>query len=308
MFYAASFYAANGQPMYNQGGDYYADLEDGILTVYRANSNKSYGFTSDVKVAYDSADNTFSIADPINVGYITGMGNNIMLSEYAVKVKVEEPAGAADWSSLYGVYNESTSAPYMSTLETLVISESDNSDYDLKMLFYYTEGQSSHEVGYGKVNAEGTEITVTFTSTSSLGPVNGDVVFTISGNTISGTISTQYMGNVEYSASKPAGFDASVLYGEYWETFSGYWPTPGTTVIEASDDPNYDLKITFFKPTYGSNYDVAYGTVNADGTVITIAAFTSNMYGPCSAFDINVDGTNLYGRYAGSLDYSATRK
>jgi hypothetical protein len=68
------------------------------------------------------------------------------------------------------------------------------------------------------------------------------------------------------------------------------------------------LKITFFKPTYGSNYDVAYGTVNADGTVITIAAFTSNMYGPCSAFDINVDGTNLSGRYAGSLDYSATRK
>ena len=202
MFYAASFYAANGQPMYNQGGDYYADLEDGILTVYRANSNKSYGFTSDVKVAYDSANNTFSIADPINVGYITGMGNNIMLSEYAVIVKVEEPADAADWSSLYGVYNESTSAPYASSKETLVISESDNSDYDLKMLFYYTEGQSNHEIGYGKVNAEGTEITVTFTSTKSLGPVNGDVVFTISDNTISGTISTQYMGDVSYSATR----------------------------------------------------------------------------------------------------------
>ena len=203
MFYAASFFAANGQPMYSQGGDYYADLEDGILTVYSANSNQSYGFTSDVKVAYDSANNTFSIADPINVGYIIGMGNNIMLSEYAAKVKVEEPAGAADWSSLYGVYNESTSAPYSSSdPETLLISKSDNSDYDLKMLFYYTEGQSSHEVGYGKVNAEGTEITVTFTSTSSLGPVNGDVVFTISGNTISGTISTQYMGDVTYSATR----------------------------------------------------------------------------------------------------------
>ena len=176
------------------------------------------------------------------------------------------------------------------------------------MIFYYTEGQSSHEVGYGKVNAEGTEITVTFTSTSSLGPVNGDVVFTISGNTISGTISTQYMGNVEYSASKPAGFDASVLYGEYWETYSASYPTPGTTVIEASDKSDYDLKITFFKPMYGTNYDVADGKVNSDGTVITIDAFTSNFFGPCSSFTINVDGTNLSGKYAGALDYTAVKK
>ena len=305
MFYAASFYAANGQPMYNQGGEYYADLEDGILTVYRANSNKSYGFTSDVKVAYDSADNTFSIADPINVGYITGMGNNIMLSEYAVKVKVEEPAGAADWSSLYGVYNESTSAPYASTKETLVISESDNSDYDLKMLFFYTEGESSlsYDTAYGKVAADGKSITVTVPNNSNFaGPVS-DFVLNVDGNTISGS----YAGLCDYSASKPAGFDASVLYGEYWETFSGY-PTAGTTVIEASDKSDYDLKITFFKPMYGTNYDVAYGKVNSDGTVITIDAFTSNFFGSCSSFTINVDGTNLSGKYAGALNYTAMKK
>ena len=306
MFYAASFYAANGQPMYNQGGDYYADLEDGILTVYRANSNKSYGFTSDVKVAYDSADNTFSIADPINVGYITGMGNNIMLSEYAVKVKVEEPAGAADWSSLYGVYNESTSAPYASSKETLVISESDNSDYDLKMLFFYTEGESSlsYDTAYGKVAADGKSITVTVPNYSNFaGPVS-DFVLNVDGNTISGS----YAGLCDYSASKPAGFDASVLYGEYWETYSASYPTPGTTVIEASDKSDYDLKITFFKPMFGTNCDVAYGKVNSDGTVITIDAFTSNFFGPCSSFTINVDGTNLSGKYAGALDYTAMKK
>lgn len=306
MFYAASFYAANGQPMYNQGGDYYADLEDGILTVYRANSNKSYGFTSDVKVAYDSANNTFSIADPINVGYITGMGNNIMLSEYAVKVKVEEPAGAADWSSLYGVYNESTSAPYMSTKETLVISESDKSEYDLKMLFFYTEGESSlsYDTAYGKVAADGKSITVTVPNYSNFaGPVS-DFVLNVDGNTISGS----YAGLCDYSASKPAGFDASVLYGEYWETYSASYPTAGTTVIEASDKSDYDLKITFFKPMYGTNYDVAYGKVNSDGTVITIDAFTSNFFGPCSSFTINIDGTNLSGKYAGALNYTAMKK
>lgn len=306
MFYAASFYAANGQPMYNQGGDYYADLEDGILTVYRANSNKSYGFTSDVKVAYDSANNTFSIADPINVGYITGMGNNIMLSEYAVIVKVEEPAGAADWSSLYGVYNESTSAPYASSKETLVISESDNSDYDLKMLFFYTEGESnrSYDTAYGKVAADGKSITVTVPNASNFaGPVS-DFVLNVDGNTISGS----YAGLCDYSASKPAGFDASVLYGEYWETYSASYPTAGTTVIEASDKSDYDLKVTFFKPMYGTNYDVAYGKVNSDGTVITFDGFTSNFFGPCSSFTINVDGTNLSGNYAGSLAYTAVKK
>lgn len=305
MFYATSFHDANMQLMTNQGGEYYADLEDGILTVYRANSNKSYGFTSDVKVAWDSANNTFSIADPINVGYITGMGNNVMLSEYAAKIKVDEPAGAADWSSLYGVYNESTSAPHASSKETLVISESDNSDYDLKMLFFYTEGESSYsyDTAYGKVAADGKSITVTVPNNSNFaGPVS-DFVLNVDGNTISGS----YAGLCEYSASKPAGFDASVLYGEYWETFSGY-PTPGTTVIEASDKSGYDLKITFFKPMYGSNCDVVYGKVNSNGTVITIDGFTSNFFGPCSSFTINVDGTNLSGNYAGSLAYTAVKK
>jgi hypothetical protein len=59
---------------------------------------------------------------------------------------------------------------------------------------------------------------------------------------------------------------------------------------------------------YGSTYDVAYGTVNADGTVITIAAFTSNMFGPLSSFDITVNGTELSGNYGGALNYTATKK
>ena len=51
-----------------------------------------------------------------------------------------------------------------------------------------------------------------------------------------------------------------------------------------------------------------WAVVNADGTVITIAAFTSNMFGPCSSFDITVDGTNLSGNYAGALAYTAMKK
>ena len=79
-------------------------------------------------------------------------------------------------------------------------------------------------------------------------------------------------------------------------------------MIEASDKSDYDLKVTFFKPMYGTNYDVAYGKVNSDGTVITFDGFTSNFFGPCSSFTINVDGTNLSGNYAGSLAYTAVKK
>ena len=122
------------------------------------------------------------------------------------------------------------------------------------------------------------------------------------------TISGMYAGKYSYSASKSASFDVTTLYGEYWETYSASYPTPGTTVIEASDKSDYDLKITFFKPMFGTNCDVAYGKVNSDGTVITIDAFTSNFFGPCSSFTINVDGTNLSGKYAGALDYTAMKK
>ena len=190
--------------------------------------------------------------------------------------------------------------------ETLVVSASDDSSYDLKMLFFYTEGETSYsyDMGYGKVSADGKSITVTIPGNSNFyGPVN-DFVLNIEGETISG----MYAGKYSYSASKPASFDVTAICGEYWETFSGYWPAPGTTVIEVSDDPNYDVKITFFKPMYGSTYDVAYGNVSGDGKVITVAAFTSNMFGSCPEFTITVDGTNLSSDYGGKLAYTAMKK
>ena len=308
--FMAEVYYNNSQMVTKQGGVYYADVEGNTLTVYMDGAVKSYGFTSDLDLAYDAEAKAFTIATTVKA-YNYQNSRDAYIADYAAAVKVEAPASDADWSKLYGVYNEETTAPYSyGAPETLVIAESDNSDYDLMMKFYYTEGEgaTSYETGYGKVNADGTEITVTFTTSSILGPVSAATVLTVSGNTISGTFATDYMGSVTYKASKPASFDVTTICGEYWETFSGYWPTPGTTIIEVSDDPNYDVKITFFKPMYRSTYDVAYGTVNADGTVITIAAFTSNMFVPCSAFDINVNGTELSGNYAGSLAYSATKK
>jgi hypothetical protein len=306
--FKADVYYNQGQMMSGKGGEYYADIEGNVVTIKTKGSIMSYGFSKDFDLAYDAEAQTMTASAPIAAYAYGGVlaNRDCFVVNYSVEVKQPEAPAGVDVTAFYGTYNEAVPAPYASKNETLIISASDNSSYDLKMLFFYTEGESSssYDTGYGKVSADGKSITVTIPVYSNFyGPVD-DFVLNIEGETISG----MYAGKYSYSASKPASFDVTALYGEYWETFSGYWPTPGTTVIEASDNPNYDVKITFFKPMYGSTYDVAYGNVSGDGKVITIAAFTSNMFGPCSSFDITVDGTNLSGNYAGALAYTAMKK
>ena len=111
---------------------------------------------------------------------------------------------------------------------------------------------------------------------------------------------------VEKPATEPSGVEA--LYGEYTETFGGSYPTPGKTIIEASDKSGYDVKVTFFKPLSGyGSCDVAYGKVNTEGTEISFDAYTSNLMGPLSAFTLTVDGNNLSGSYGGTFNYTATK-
>ena len=306
--FKADVYYNQGQMVSAKGGEYYADIEGNIVTIKTNGSVMSYGFSKDIDLVYDAEAQTMTASAPIAAYAYGGVlaNRDCFVVNYSVAVKQPEAPAGVDVTAFYGTYNEAVPAPYASKNETLVISASDDSSYDLKMLFFYTEGESSYsyDMGYGKVSADGKSITVTIPGNSSFyGSVN-DFVLNIEGETISG----MYAGIYSYSASKPASFDVTALYGEYWETFSGYWPTPGTTVIEASDDPNYDVKITFFKPMYGSTYDVAYGNVSGDGKVITVAAFTSNMFGSCPEFTITVDGTNLSSNYGGNLAYTAMKK
>ena len=308
--FKADVYYNQGQMVSAKGGEYYADIEGNIVTIKTNGSVMSYGFSKDFDLAYDAEAQTMTASAPIAAYAYGGVlaNRDCFVANYNVAVKQPEVPSGIDVTALYGTYNEDVADPYSITgvKETLVVSASDDSSYDLKMLFFYTEGESSssYDMGYGKVSADGKSITVTIPGNSNFyGHVN-DFVLNIEGETISG----MYAGKYSYSASKPASFDVTALYGEYWETFSGYWPTPGTTVIEASDDPNYDVKITFFKPMYGSTYDVAYGNVSGDGKVITVAAFTSNMFGSCPEFTITVDGTNLSSNYGGNLAYTAVRK
>ena len=106
LFMAASYYGEGGRPVTSQGGVYYADLNDaGNLIVYRANSVASYGFTSDVVLNYDSVNNSFSLAEPVEATiYGDGFNRTGYLANYSAVVKVDEPA-EDDGDPIAGTWN-----------------------------------------------------------------------------------------------------------------------------------------------------------------------------------------------------------
>ena len=302
-------------------GTYYADYTDGKLVV-KDNDASPYYFSGDIELAYDSVEKSFTASAPIGVGQNTlsvDLPNRKgYIGGYAAAVKVEEPevGGSFDVTSLYGTYNELVSAPYSyNAPETLLVTASDDSSYDLKMLFFYTEGQTSHDTGYGKVSADGKTITVTIPGNSSFyGPVS-DFTLTFEDGVISGS----YCGNMDYSAENPnyvapgAGtepepFDVTSLYGTYNELVSAPYSynAPETLLVTASDDSSYDLKMLFFYTEGQTSHDTGYGKVSADGKTITVTIpGNSSFYGPVSDFTLTFEDGVISGSYCGNMDYSA---
>lgn len=308
--FKADMYYNQGQMISNKGGEYYADVEGNVLTIKYKGSTLSYGFSKDIDLVYDAEAQTITSAAPIATYAYGGVlaNRDCFVVNYSVAVKVEAPVQEG---SIAGTWDQVASVGDSAANSTVTIAV-DGTTVTLTDFLY------AGVTVTGTLNGDTVTIPAYTMISDSTGPIMADLVLTISADKKTITAPDFNIGGwidvTGYTATKQGGddaessFDVTAICGEYWETFSGYWPTPGTTIIEVSDDPNYDVKITFFKPTYGSTYDVAYGTVNADGTVITIAAFTSNMFGPCSSFDITVDGTNLSGNYAGALAYTAMKK
>ena len=159
MFMADSYFDANNQPVQNKGGEYYADIEGGILTVHRAGSVLSYGFAKDFEVAYDASKKEFSIPEPLQTrSYSTQ--RDVYLVDYKAVVKVDAPAGGDDpiagtWDvtcELGDVYGMSEPVP---TTGVMIISGSAGS--------YVIESIAG--VNYG--------LSVTFDGTKLTGEKNG---------------------------------------------------------------------------------------------------------------------------------------
>ena len=208
LFFTDNYQSDKFGPQTSKGGVYYADYDsvNNKLTVHMSNAEKSYFFTSDdVVLEYDSVNKSFSISDPVSFGpnALSEYNKAGVIYNYEATVYVaQDPGSGFDVSSLYGTYTESTTFPY-SSAQTLVISESDNGSYDIKMMFNYNNGESSisYDTAYGKVSGDGKTIAVTFTTSNLCGPLY-DSTLNVNGSTISGTISSQYSGSFDYSATK----------------------------------------------------------------------------------------------------------
>lgn len=201
LFLTDTYSDANRQPVQNKGGEYYADYENGKLILKKAVSQMSYYFAGDVVLTYNQSEKTFIIDAPIAFsanGRSTTYNKDGFIGGYKAVVAKAQSDSGSDFSSLYGIYDETCSYP---SGQTLVIEKSDKSSYDLSMKFFYfdNDGETSYDKAYGKVSADGKTITVTISGGSSnfFGRVS-DFVLNINGNEISG----KYAGNVEYKAIK----------------------------------------------------------------------------------------------------------
>lgn len=159
MFMADSYFDANLQPVQNKGGEYYADIERGVLTIHSKVSVLSYGFTKDFEVAYDASKKEFSIPESLQT-YTYPTYKEVYLVDYKAVVKVDAPAGGDDpiagtWDvtcDLGDIYGMSAPVP---TTGVMIISGSAGS--------YVIESIAG--VNYG--------LSVTFDGTTLTGGKNG---------------------------------------------------------------------------------------------------------------------------------------
>lgn len=283
------FSSTKGYPT-NQGGIYYADYNPANkeLTVYEATAEKSYNITANVVLKYDKVNQSFSISDPVSFtanynSYEYNQSGVIYNYEATVYVAPDPGEGGGssfDVTTLYGTYDESftNTDPYGPTPETLVIAASDNPSYDLKMTFFYTEGDEyyQYDVVYGNVNSDGTQITVNYSASMLMMPP-GEVVLTISGNTLSGSVGSTI---TNYTATKQGGavIDITGTYGETGKYGSGSYlsnPFSGTFNIAPNNDAKGTYLISGMFDIYSCGMGGTYYADFADG-ILTIKSANSS--------------------------------
>lgn len=185
MFMAALYYGEGYQPVSNKGGEYYADVEGDVLTIYMDGAVMSYGFTKDIEVVYDATEKTFSIAETLAP---TVYGDNFQsrtgyLANYTAGVKVDAPAGGDDESlqALAGTWNQTlTGLSWPAPSATMTIAVEGNT---LKITDFVATGTSvtaTFEDGKIVIPA-GTAIG---SGLNAAGTLDADVVLTLNGNTL----------------------------------------------------------------------------------------------------------------------------
>lgn len=201
-FYAEHYYG-DGHDFYNKGADYYADMDNDVLTVYKNDVTSYYFSNNTITLNYNRADKTFA-ADPIrlNANQSVGIVDNTYIGNYTVKVFVEQPPqqGSAD---IAGTWNQSVTGmswPAPSATMTIAVNGS---------TVTITDFVASGTKAVGTL--EGNTITIPAGTSigsgmSSVGPLDSAVVLTVSedGKSISASAFKigGYLTISAYSATK----------------------------------------------------------------------------------------------------------
>ena len=284
--FMANLYHHEGQMFTSKGGEYYADIEGGILTIHSKVSVLSYGFTTDFDVAYDAGKKEFSISEPLAT-FNYSNSRNVYLVDYKAVVKVDAPAGsgAASAADLVGTWHQKFSAgsPYENDLMTIELSD-DPSKGQLKVnMFEYNSYDTTYKlVCYANLSEDGTTLTVLSNGVdfSGMGTFSEDMVMTVS----EGGAKIVYDKTITTSGYFPVGnliatkqvqtIVAADLVGTWHQKFSAGSPYENDLMtIELSDDPSKgQLKVNMFEyNSYDTTYKlVCYANLSEDGTTLTV--------------------------------------
>lgn len=204
MFKADLFFGATGMVM-NAGADYYADLEDDVLTIYKA-EHPSYHFGGNVTLKVDLSEMTITSSANINCTTAGSPQKAAEIVDYKLAIPSESEGGEeSPYAAYFGTLLESFSdASYYGfpAKGNLVIEASDDPAHHLKMTFF--SGKPCAVTTYADVSADGSKITTVQTKCSmgNFFPSTLDVY--IGGGTISvwGTLKFDYPTISDYAASR----------------------------------------------------------------------------------------------------------
>ena len=312
MFKADLFFGATGM-VTNAGADYYADLEDDVLTVYKA-EHPSYYFGGNVTLKVDLSEMTITSSANINCTTAGAQQKAAEIVDY--KLEIPAPSQEGDENPILGSYLESFTSSGMSTAApggNLTIEASDNpSQGNVKVTSFL--GQTNLSI-YG-----------TLTSTIEIAGDPGNYSLFL-GNLgpcpkLTITIKDGKATFNESAISFPtiSGYSAigSTLLGSYLESFTSSGMSTaapgGNLTIEASDNPSQgNVKVTsFLGQTNLSIYGTLTSTIEIAGDPGNYSLFLGNL-GPCPKLTITIkDGKATFNESAISFPtisgYSAVKQ
>ena len=338
--FKAALYHNNGM-ITDKGGEYYANYKDGKFVVLSDNAVMSYGFTTDVTLAYDEVNMAFAAEKPI-AAYDYSKNRDRFIGGYAAVVKVEEaPGGNNELDKFVGTWSESftfkqyswsTEATY--TNDAVVISVEDGKLVATNILRVTPQyGTPSFGTYIGVVSEDGK--TVTFSDSDmnkpshmTFGPVSG-FVLTLSDDGSKLSAASALSGAVtNYEAIKAVEVDPFEAFVGTWSesfAFKQYsWSTEATytndaVVISVEDGKLVATNILRVTPQYGTpSFGTYIGVVSEDGKTVTFSDSDMNKpshmtFGPVSGFVLTLsdDGSKLSAASALSgavTNYVATKQ